>query len=290
MADCTVCNICRKPGRIEESLEINSIPANVRRFQSEKFTVWRCPSCRSLHSKEEIDLNKYYKYYPLKQHKLDIWARTAYRNRLKRLLKEGLKREYEILDYGCGLGLFVSYLRKKGYKNVAGFDPYVPEFSDKKILQKTYNFVLSQDVIEHDNDPKSFMEGLVNLVRPGGVLCIGTPDAEQIDLLNYEKFAIPLQQPYHRHIPSEEALKQLGESMGLKIGKTYHRWYYDTPFPTINYRFLQAYILNAGNLLDAAVEPPRIKMVLTSPSLLFYAFFGYFFPPRTEMMIFFHRK
>lgn len=290
MSDCTVCNICAKPGHIEESVEIRQIPSNVRRFQTEKFTVWRCSSCHSLHAKEDVALDKYYREYPFKQHKLDIWARAAYNNRLKRLLKEGLKKEHVILDYGCGSGLFVYYLRNKGYKNVAGFDPYVPEFSDKKVLETTYDLVTSQDVIEHDNKPKAFIEQLVRLVRPGGMLCIGTPNAEQIDLLNPEKFAINLHQPYHRHILSETALIQLGKELGLKMGRFYSRWYYDTLYPTVNFRFLLTYILYAGNLIDVAVEPPRIKMVLTSPLLLFYAFFGYFFPPKTEMMVFFHRN
>lgn len=289
MADCTECNICSK-GRIEDAGEKNQIPCNARRFRAEKFTVWRCPSCRSLHSKEDIDLDKYYKDYPLKHHKLDIWARAAYKNRLKRLIREGLRKEHEILDYGCGLGLFVYYLRKKGYKNVSGYDPYVHEFSDKRILERTYEVVAAQDVIEHDNDPKRLLEHLFQLVRPGGILCIGTPNAEKIDLLNPERFSIPLHQPYHRHILTGEVLKQLGQSLGLKVGKFYHRYYYDTIFPLINYRFLQTYIMYAGNVFDAAVEPPRIKMVLTSPVLLFYAFFGYFFPPRTEMTVFFHKK
>lgn len=289
MADCTECNVCSK-SCIKDSVEIKQIPSNVRRFQTEKFTVWRCPSCHSLHTKEDIDLDEYYKYYPLKQHKLDLWARVSYKNRLKRLVKEGLKKEHEILDYGCGLGLFVHYLRKRGYKNVTGFDPFVPEFSDKKVLGKTYDVVTAQDVIEHDNNPKALMEQLVRLVRPGGMLCIGTPNAEQIDLLNPEKFAATLHQPYHRHVLSENALRQMGLNLSLKVGKTYSRWYYDTLYPTINLRFIQTYILYAGNLIDVVVEPPRIKIVLSSPLLLFYAFFGYFFPPRTEMMVFFYRN
>ena len=36
-------------------------------------------------------------------------------------------------------------------------------------------------------------------------------------------------------------------------------------------------------MLDAAVEPPRTGMVLSSPELLFFAFFGYFVPLRENV-------
>ena len=289
MADATLCNVCNTPSRIEDAVEIGLIPSNVRRFQAEKFTVWRCRSCQSLHSKETIDLAYYYKHYPVQQHRLDLWARVAYSVRLKRLIREGLRRELSLLDYGCGNGLFVSYLQERGYRNAAGFDPYIPEYANENTLSKTYDFVAAQDVIEHAETPKKLMERLTSYVRPSGMLCIGTPNAVHINLSQPDRFALSLHQPYHRHILSEAALLQLGKEMGLKPKRIYHRWYYDSLFPTINYRFLQTYVLRAGNMLDAAFEPPRIGMVMTSPLMLFYALFGYFFPPRTEMMILFHK-
>ncbi len=58
----------------------------------------------------------------------------------------------------------------------------------------------------------------------------------------------------------------------------YQRSFYDSLYPTVNSRFMWRYIQKTGGLLDAAVEPPRIRLVLRSPDLLFLAFFGYFFP------------
>ncbi|OGX21910.1 MAG: hypothetical protein A3K54_04795 [Omnitrophica WOR_2 bacterium RBG_13_44_8] len=289
MTDNTVCNLCLNPGRFENSKELNQIPSIVRKFHAEKFTVWRCPSCFSLHSKEQIDLVYYYKYYPLQQHKLDIWARLAYNNRLRRVRREGLKKEHSILDYGCGQGLFVKFLHAKGYRDAVGYDPYVSNYAEERVLNRAYDFVIAQDVIEHDDDPKGLMGKLIHYLRPNGILCIGTPNADQIDLSEPEQFAMPLHQPYHRHILSENALVQIGRNLGLRVGTIYHRWYYDTLYPTVNYRFIVTYMRYAGNVLDAIFEPPRVGMVISSPLLLFYTFFGYFFPPRSEMMIFFHR-
>lgn len=45
------------------------------------------------------------------------------------------------------------------------------------------------------------------------------------------------------------------------------------------------YIQKTGGLLDAAVEPPRTGLVLRSPDLLFFAFFGYFFPRGDNVIV-----
>jgi len=290
MADFTLCNLCPRPGHLRNSVEVKQIDSIVRKFHSEKFTVWRCRLCGSLHSKEEIDSANYYHYYPFKEQKLDPWTWVAYGNRLRRLIREGVNQEHEILDYGCGSGLFVSFLHKKGYKKAVGYDPYVRDFADEKILGKTYETIVAQDVIEHVDDPRTFLMLLSQRLRPGGILCIGTPNAQCIDLFQPEKFALPLHQPYHRHVLSEDTLVRLGLDLGLRVGKIYHRYYFDTLFPLANSRFLQSYVRRAGNVIDAAFEKPKISMILTSPRLLFYALFGYFFPPKTEAMVFFRQE
>lgn len=289
MADCTICNVCTNPGILDSSAEASEVYANVRKFRAEKFTVWRCRSCGSLHSREEVDLPSYYRYYPLKEQKLDTWTRAAYNNYLKRLTKEGLKAEHEILDFGCGQGLFVAFLHEQGYRNAVGYDPYVAQLADDRLLDKTYDVVIAQDVVEHVHDPRALIDQLTGCICKGGILCVGTPNADQIDLSQPEKFALSLHQPYHRHILSEKALLRLGMDTELKVATICHRYYYDTPYPTLNYRFLQTYIRSAGNVFDVAFEPPHVGMILTSPLLLFYAFFGYLFPPLSEIMVIFHR-
>jgi hypothetical protein len=50
-----------------------------------------------------------------------------------------------------------------------------------------------------------------------------------------------------------------------------------------------AYIAKAGGMIDAAVEPPRPGLVLRSPRLIFYSLFGYFFPPRGNIIVSFRK-
>jgi hypothetical protein len=63
MSDFQLCNVCQHPGTFDNTLDVKQIPSNLRKFKEQKFTVWRCSSCHSLHSKESVDLNYYYENY-----------------------------------------------------------------------------------------------------------------------------------------------------------------------------------------------------------------------------------
>jgi SAM-dependent methyltransferase len=221
------------------------------------------------------------------------------RNQLTVLTRQGVKKSDRILDYGCGGGAFVQALKEMGYKNTVGYDPYVPAYADPGILEDGYDAIATWDVIEHLEEPRHFIGSLVRLLRPGGVLVIGTPNAEHVPLTKENPRSIPeLHQPYHRHVLSERALLHLAREHGLKPTWRSHRWYMDRIRPFINARFLWGYMEARGGYLDVLYESadgagngnaaPR-GLFLRSPSLLFKAFFGYFFNGKTYMTICFRR-
>jgi len=287
MAQCNKCNVCRSPGTLSESAAVYRIPSNVRRFRDEVFTVWRCSGCGSLHCAEDADLPKYYADYPLKQQKLTFSENIGYGNRLKLLTRLGLQPASSILDYGCGAGLFVEFLKKRGYSNVSGYDPFVPAFAGERVLDSRYDAVVSYDVIEHHDEPREFMAAVARLVKPGGLLAIGTPNADRIPITRPRD--PNLHQPYHRHILSQRALLDLGAEQGLQVAGVHLRSFYDSLVPTVNSRFMWRYIDRSGGFLDAAVEPPRTGLILRSPDLLFFAFFGYFVPLGDNMIVTFRK-
>jgi len=290
MIECIECNVCDGRGKFEAAQDFRDVACNVRAFQHEAFTVWRCPSCGSLHCKQAIDPDKYYRNYPVKSHKLDFWTRAAYANYLHRLTNVKVDKNASVLDYGCGPGLLVEFLKQSGFCDVSGYDAHVPKFSDKAVLDRTYDLIIAQDVIEHVENPREWLESLVQQLNSDGVLCIGTPNASGINLSEADTFSLSLHQPYHRHLLSDRALIAIAEKAKLDVIARHDRFYYDTLYPTVNYRFLRTYVRRAGNFLDAAFEKPHIAMVLISPKLWFFALFGFFFPPRSEMMILFRKR
>jgi SAM-dependent methyltransferase len=286
MASCTKCNLCEHPGTRSEAVEVGRVPCNVRRFQKDVFTLWRCTGCGSIHCEEDADLPLYYSDYPLKKQQMGFGERIGYRNRLQLLERQGFRRSDRILDYGCGAGLFVNFLRGNGLEHAFGYDPFVAAYGDPQTLQEPFDSVVSYDVIEHHDEPRTFLHSLTPLVRPGGLLVIGTPNADHVAI---DHIGDPsLHPPYHRHILSERMLLALGREQGMEPVHVYRRSFYDSLYPTVNSRFLWQYLRKSG-VLDTAVEPPRTDLVARSPRLLFLAFFGYFMPAHDYILATFRK-
>lgn len=117
-----------------------------------------------------------------------------------------------ILDVGCGIGILDLALILLGYK-VTGVDKYLFEANNsfsidnisglrrvwaeqglvilpKDILRdnlgKQYGAIISIATIEHQKDPKRFLEGLLAALDSGGLLYIATPNISH--LLNRVRF------------------------------------------------------------------------------------------------------
>src|SRR5689334_15648087 len=99
VARCVVCGAARTP-----ACETALVPCNVRAFRDERFAVWRCAECRSIHASDEVDLDHYYRGYPVFAAELDWKLEVVYGGMLRRLTAAGLRPEHRILDYGCGRG------------------------------------------------------------------------------------------------------------------------------------------------------------------------------------------
>lgn len=282
-----ICNVCAARGTRAAATDSARVRCNVRRFAADAFTYWRCTHCGSLHRLEDVALAGYYEHYPFQSNELDFWKRAGYANYLSRLRAFGMSPSHAILDFGCGSGAFVEYLRMNGFAHTQGYDEFTPQWADEGVLSQQYDVIVAQDVIEHVAEPSALLASFKARLRAGGLLCIGTPNAAGIDLNDIEENLLSLHAPYHVHILSETALRDLATDCGFELAGTFRRFYYDTRIPSVNYRFLRNYVRAIDNMLDSAFEPPNVKAVLTTPSLWFYALFGYWFAPRSEMMLMF---
>jgi SAM-dependent methyltransferase len=165
-----------------------------------------------------------------------------------------------------------------------GYDPFNPAFAEESLLGERYDCVLSQDVLEHVEDPWPLLGVLRKLLAPGGLLAIGTPNASAIDLARPEAYVHTLHQPYHRHIISKAALLDLGDSFDLSLLRYHPRSYINAALPFINHRFLIHYLRCQDNTFDAAFEPVKPSLRLLSPRSIFWGFFGSLFAPETDVM------
>jgi SAM-dependent methyltransferase len=285
------CTICRRPSGPE--VESARVRSNVRKFIDESFAVWRCPHCRSIHATDLVDLDRYYRFYPihdLEQTQVDWMLRAMYRNQLDRLVRAGLGPDHRVLDYGCGSGMLVDFLRRSGYPHAVGYDQYSERFRDPGVLEARYDLTVSQDVLEHVAEPSEHLERLDRLCAPGGLIAIGTPNADAIDLGAPEARIHTLHQPFHRHIFSREALLEAGRALGWELVRYYPTMYTNTRVPFVNPVFVTHYFSCFDNTLDLALEPIHVNSLkLWTPVTLFYALFGSFISPETDVMAVFRK-
>src|SRR5260221_12715160 len=172
----------------DDPVDQTRVRSNVRAFRGETFAYSRCQHCGSIHAKDEVDLAHYYARYPFHDLAMDWRLRAMYARQVARLVKAGVGRSHRILDYGCGGGQLVRFLRSRGFESVCGYDEYSAEFGDPSVLADEYDCILSQDVVEHVAEPHALLAEFRRLTRRGAVIAVGTPDAAAIDLSRAEDF------------------------------------------------------------------------------------------------------
>ncbi len=226
----------------------------------------------------------------MQRQKLDFFTRQLFAARLRQLTARGFDKNCTLLDYGCGNGGFVAWLREQEYAHVAGYDPYCEPFADKASLLETYDFLVSQDVLEHASDTNAMLDEMLRCVGKQGVAVLGSPCADRIRLNDPLDEAGPLHQPFHRHILAQAQLIRLLERRGFAVFHTETRWYLDTWIPFLNSTFLFQYVLATGGAEDAFFEPIRFGRILRSPRLLAYGLLGRLRNPGKDMTVFARRS
>jgi len=150
-----------------------------------------------------------------------------------------------LLEVGCGRGAFLKFARKRGWR-VSGIDSSrqnTEELQREGILAECadfsgydssvrYDVVVLYDLIEHPQDPVSFVRTCVRLLKPGGLLAFSSPhDPNLITVLGGILYGItggklksPLEKFYileHTSYFSKKSFHALAEREGLRIEKTW---------------------------------------------------------------------
>ncbi|MBK8576170.1 MAG: SDR family NAD(P)-dependent oxidoreductase [Elusimicrobia bacterium] len=192
--ECSLCGFSADP---PPANQLGRVRGNTERFKETWFRIWKCPSCGTVHSIDPVDFADIYRDYPLNGLSLDGFARVSMGNLLWRLRRAGLKKEHRVLDYGCGNGRFLDYLKLKGWGAPVGYDPYLPAFATEP--EGLFDCVVFNDAIEHVPDPRAVLRRAISFVKPGGLLYIGTPDSAPIEVDRLDRSMTALHQPFHRH-------------------------------------------------------------------------------------------
>ena len=156
---------------------------------------WSCRTCELVfvhdiypefaadtgHLEETYDFGKLQQADPKKGRKFAAFLRTL----------EPFRRTNELLEVGCGQGLFLEHARAAGWQ-VQGVDVLPPvcelarargllvftgELRDAGLGAGRFDVVTMSEVIEHIVDPVPLMREILRVLRPGGVAVLGTGNA-----------------------------------------------------------------------------------------------------------------
>ena len=192
------CRICGSP--------VDAVGSRYGQFARRSFTIGRCPQCGFACVVDpwlEYDLiydNEYYEGRGADPH-VDYVAALSDPDRTTQKFEwRGVLTCVERiapvtdathwLDYGCGVGGLVQYLRGHGIPHAVGFEqgwsverlvekgiPYL-QAQDLPELAGTFDVVTAIEVIEHAIDPLAELRSMRALLKPGGILFVTTGNAE----------------------------------------------------------------------------------------------------------------
>lgn len=281
------CPLCRK--------ETDKILASELRG-GEKRSIYFCPRCELgmlENGGSEADLKKFYAEEYRTKITLSSHSNPAelfetfsslQGNRLKLLIPH-LTKKTKLLEVGCSAGMFLCQAKRhigemvgidfdvasaKYASEKCGCPVYTTDIVETPLAKNYFDAIVAFQTLEHVGNPKTFISGLKEYLKPGGVLAIEVPNlhdalAHIYDLPNHYKFFF---HTAHLWYFTEKSLTKLMSELGFR-GRIYHQQDYnilnhfhwinaDTPDPQSFRR------LHLPTLPLRSGRSPRIKKELTN--------------------------
>lgn len=225
---------CSKCGCIQ----IQEIPKNITKYYPENY--FAKPNRKLLRKDSFIkswlirERTKYFLYQKnligklvslfLEVEPVPIFAGWNWVDALKNI---NLGLDAAILDVGGGHGSLLYYLRKQGFLNLTGVDPYIEKdiFSESikiykkelEFLDKQFDFIMLHHSFEHMPQPKVIFRQLYRLLKSQRYLLIRIPVASCFAWKKYGVNWAQLDAPRHFFLHTPESIKILADEVGFQI-------------------------------------------------------------------------
>lgn len=211
-------------------LQIKNIPENIEKYYPENYYSFSINPQNNDGGFKTIPISIRNKFAVHNKHKLlgkflygkfprvDLMALRNIKN---------LHKDMSILDVGCGDGFCLYELKKMGFNNLLGVDPYIKANikypngleilkSELSEISQTFDLVMMHHVLEHLENQHKFFEEIHSKLNENGLFLIRIP------VLNYawEKYKedwVQLDAPRHFYLHTEESIKYLAKKYGFDI-------------------------------------------------------------------------
>jgi SAM-dependent methyltransferase len=138
-------------------------------------------------------------------------------------------KNVRVLDIGSGFGESLGYHKARGcdvygveadenLRRVAdkfGYKVHIGLFDPNKYDTDFFDYVTMDQVIEHVSNPVKILRGIQKVMKPGGVLILGTPNSDSWGAKLLGRRWISWHTPYHLQLFSKQSMKLAAEEAGL---------------------------------------------------------------------------
>jgi SAM-dependent methyltransferase len=212
-------------------------------FHKFGFEHRRCDRCRTLYCSmrpPEEYLARFYQEFEFPKLWTSLLLKTdAERKaiqcvpRVQRIVEflkaAGVSSEGIAVDVGCGSGAFAITLQRSGYfRRVIGVDlsescvAAARQQGVESILgsiealeESLADLIVCNELIEHLFDPAPFLSACHRVLRPGGVLCLSTPNGEGFDFVVMGELTRNISPPAHLNYFNPDSITLLLERTGF---------------------------------------------------------------------------
>lgn len=250
-----ICPVCRSGKHLEHFFDARDRLNGIKGC----FGVDLCTACGTYITNPRPDKDNISVYYPEsygpfqpsqenldKNHsKLTTWIKKKLLNNKQQLTPE--LEPGKMLEVGCAAGEFMLKMQRQGWsvKGVenssyavsralqSGLDVFEGDLTDFRCDSQYFDLVVGWMVFEHVYDPGESLSRVLELLKPGGTLCISLPNAAALEFQWLKEDSYSVQVPTHLHHFSPENISRLLRRVGFEDVKIFHQVTLLTVLPSI---------------------------------------------------------
>ncbi len=143
----------------------------------------------------------------------------------------GINLQSRILDVGCGYGKLLLWMKREGFINIMGIDPFIKKTihysngltilkNELNEIDEQFDFIMLHHSFEHIPNQNDTLKQLNKLLKPSGHILIRIPVAAYA-WKNFGVDWIALDAPRHCYLHTLKSMEILAQESGLKIKKVF---------------------------------------------------------------------
>lgn len=210
-------------------IQISEIPTNIDRYYPDNYYSYRQPVFATKLTGVRYFLKKSLAgYYSGKFNLTGFLLSAFYDNPFTWLKPDIVSFTSKILDVGSGKGRLLLSMKRSGYQNLTGIDPYNTEdiFYDNgvKVLKKDvfeideqFDLIMLHHSFEHMQNPKAILEEIRKHITAKGNIIIRVPVANSYAWRKYQTYWVQLDAPRHFFLHTIKSMNILAKECDLKL-------------------------------------------------------------------------